>query len=160
MHQRDVGQVRILAVFGHANCGKTMLCDAMLHAAGATNRLGNIESGTTVSDYTDEEQARQISIATTALRCAWKDTTLFVLDTPGAADFFGEVLSAARVCDCAVVVVDGVSGIEVQTTKIWRLLEAAAMPTVVFVNKLDKENSDFGEVVASLREAFGASPST
>jgi len=132
------------------------LCDAMLHAAGATNRLGSIEHGTTVSDYTDEEKARQISIATTALHGEWKDTALFLLDTPGAADFFGEVLSAARVCDCAVVVVDGVSGIEVQTTKIWRLLEAHSMPTIIVVNKLDKENSDFGEVVASLREAFGA----
>ncbi len=156
MEQRDVGQVRALAVFGHGNCGKTMLCDAMLFAAGATNRLGSIESGTTASDYTDEEKARQISISTAALRCEWNDTTLFMLDTPGAADFFGEVLSAARVCDCAVVVVDGVSGIEVQTTKVWRLLEARSVPIILFVNKLDKENSDFGEVVTSLREGFGA----
>jgi elongation factor G len=155
MEQRDVSQIRALAVFGHGNCGKTMLCDALLHAAGATNRLGSIESGTTVSDYTDEERARQISISTAALRCECKGTTLFMLDTPGAADFFGEVLSAARVCDCAIVVVDGVSGIEVQTTKVWRLLEARSMPTVIFVNKLDKENSDFGETVSALREAFG-----
>jgi len=156
MEQRDVGQIRTLAVFGHGNCGKTMLCEAMLFAAGATNRLGSIESGTTVSDYTDEEKARQISISTGVLRCEWQKTALFVLDTPGAADFFGEVLSAARVCDCAVVIVDGVGGVEVQTSKAWRLLESYSVPTVVFINKLDKENSDFGQVVAALREAFGA----
>ena len=68
MERRDVGQVRAMAVFGHGNCGKTMLCEAMLHAAGATSRLGSIENGTTVSDYTDEEKARQISISTAALR--------------------------------------------------------------------------------------------
>jgi elongation factor G len=156
MEQRGVGQVRTLAVFGHGNCGKTMLCEAMLFAAGATNRLGSIESGTTVSDYTDEEKARQISISTGVLRCEWKDTVLFLLDTPGSADFFGEVLSASRVCDCAVVVVDGVGGVEVQTSKAWRLLEAHAVPTIVFINKLDKENSDFSALVAALREAFGS----
>ncbi len=155
MEQRDVGQIRTLAVFGHANCGKTMLCEAMLFAAGATNRLGSIEHGTTTSDYTDEEQARQISISTAALRCEWKATTLFMLDTPGAADFFGEVLGAVPVCDCAILVVDGVSGIEVLTTKVWRLLEASSMPTLIFINRLDKENSNFGQVVAEIREAFG-----
>ncbi len=156
MEQRDVGQIRTLAVFGHANCGKTMLCEAMVFAAGAASRLGSIEHGTTVSDYTDEEQARQISISASALRCEWNETVLFMLDTPGAADFFGEVLSAVPVCDCALVVVDGVSGIEVLTTKVWRLLEASSMPTLIFVNRLDKENGNFGQVVAGIREAFGA----
>ena len=155
MEQREVGQIRNLAVFGHGNCGKTMLCDAVLHAAGVTNRLGNIENGTTVSDYTDEEKARQISISTAALRCDWQNTLLFLLDTPGAADFFGEVLSASRVCDCGLLVIDGVGGIEVQTTKVWRLLEQRGVPVVIFVNKLDKENSDFAEVVAAIREQFG-----
>ncbi len=156
MEQRDVGQIRALAIFGHGNCGKTMLGEAMLHAAGATNRLGSIEHGSTVSDYTDEEQARQMSIATAALRCEWQATSLFLLDTPGSADFFGEVLSAVRACDCAILVIDGVGGIEVQTSKVWRLLETHAMPTIIFVNKLDKEHSDFDQVVTGLRDAFGA----
>ncbi|MBN1918254.1 MAG: elongation factor G [Verrucomicrobia bacterium] len=155
MEQREVGQIRNVAVFGHGNCGKTMLCDAILHAAGATNRLGSIENGTTTSDYSDEERARQISISTAALRCEWQNTLLFMLDTPGAADFFGEVLSATRVCDCALLVIDGVGGIEVQTSKVWRLLQQRGVPVILFVNKLDKENSSFAEVVAAAREQFG-----
>jgi len=155
MEQCDVSRIRTLAVFGHGNCGKTLLCEAMLFAAGATNRLGSVENGTTVSDYTDEEKARQMSISTSVLRCEWQDTTLFMLDTPGSADFFGEVLSAVRVCDCAILVVDGVSGVEVQTSKVWRLLQAGSIPTLVFINKLDKENANFAEVVAGVREALG-----
>ncbi len=147
--------IRNVAVIGHRTCGKTILCDAMLFNGNATSRIGSIDGASTISDYTEEEKSRQISISASALHCKWDNAFLFLIDTPGSADFFGEVISALRVCDNAVLVVDGLSGVEVGTAKLWKLLENEGIPALIFVNKLDKENADFYKIVANLVEVFG-----
>jgi elongation factor G len=156
MKQYGPESVRTVAVVGHGGCGKTITCEAMLHSTGATGRLGTIESGTTVSDYLPEEKERLTSISASALHFEHDGKLVFLLDTPGYADFFGEVVCCLRASDAAIIVVDAVSGIEVGTAKVWGLLKEAGIPCLFFVNKLDKENSDFFAVANSLAEVFGA----
>ena len=155
MQNFDVKNIRTIGLFGHSNCGKTILADSMLFSAKATSRIGAIDKGTTVSDYTDEEKKRQISISTGCLHFDWDGRKVFMLDTPGYLDFVGEVISAIRVADSAVMVVDGVSGVEVGTAKTMKMLDAKQKPTMIFVNKLDKEHSDFYSAVDSIIESFG-----
>jgi len=155
MQNLDTKNIRTIGLFGHSNCGKTILSDAVLFNAKATSRIGSIVGGSTVSDYTEEEKKRQISISTACMHFEWKDKHVFMLDTPGYMDFLGEVISAMRVVDGAVVVVDGISGVEVGTSKVIRMIDARKIPAMIFVNKLDKENSDFYKIVDSLTEAFG-----
>lgn len=147
--------VRTIAVVGHGGCGKTSASEAMLHVVGATGRLGTAESGTSISDYLPEEKERLISISASALHFEHDGNLVFLLDTPGYADFFGEVVCSVRACDAAIIVVDATSGIEVGTAKVWALLKEAGIPCAVLVNKLDKENSDFSDVANSLAEVFG-----
>jgi elongation factor G len=147
--------VRTIAVVGHSGCGKTVACEAMLHFAGATARLGTTDAGTTVSDFLPEEKERMISISAAALHFEHNGNLIFLLDTPGYADFFGEVACSLRACDAAIVVVDGTSGIEVGTAKVWEALKELGIPSMFFVNKLDKENSDFFAITGSLAEVFG-----
>lgn len=147
--------VRTIAVVGHGGCGKTITCEAVLHLAGATTRMGTIESGTTVSDYLPEEKERLISISASALHFERDGNVAFLLDTPGYADFFGEVVCCSRVCDAAIIVVDGASGVEVGTAKAWSLLKEAGISCLFFVNKLDKENTNFLAVAKNLAEVFG-----
>ncbi len=156
MKQYAPENVRTIALVGHGGCGKTMTCETMLHFAGATVRLGTIESGTTASDYLPAEKERFISISASALHFEHGGNLVFLLDTPGYADFFGDVACCLRVCDAALIVVDATSGIEVGTAKVWALLKQAGIPCVFLVNKLDKENSDFFAVADSLTEVFGA----
>ncbi|NQT81477.1 elongation factor G [bacterium] len=155
MKQYEANSVRTIVVVGHGGSGKTITCEAMLHVAGAASRMGAVESGTTISDYLPEEKERLISISASALHFEHDGNVVFLLDTPGYADFFGEVVCCSRACDAAVIVVDGTSGIEVGTAKAWRVLKEAGIPSLFFVNKLDKENSDFLAVADSLTEVFG-----
>ncbi|MDP2898784.1 MAG: elongation factor G [bacterium] len=147
--------VRTVALVGHGGCGKTTTCETILHFAKATERLGNIESGTTVSDYLPEEKERLISIAASSLHFERDGNLFFLLDTPGYADFFGEVVCCLRACDAAVLVVDAASGIEVGTAKVWGILKEQAIPYAIFVSKLDKENTDFLAVASNLAQVFG-----
>jgi elongation factor G len=155
MQNLEVKNIRTIGIFGHSNCGKTILSDAMLFNAKATSRIGSIVGGSTISDYSEEEKKRQISISTGVMHFDWKGKHVFMLDTPGYMDFIGEVISAMRVIDNAVVVIDGVSGVEVGTSKAMRLIDLRKMPAMMFVNKLDKEHSDFYKIVDALIEAFG-----
>jgi len=148
--------VRTIAVVGHGGCGKTIACEALLHYAGVTSRLGSIESGTVVSDYLPEEKERLISISASVLHFEHNGNVIFLLDTPGYTDFFGEVVCCLRACDGAIIVVDGASGVEVGTAKVWGMLKEAGIPSIFLVNKLDKENSDFFAVADTLAETFGA----
>jgi elongation factor G len=147
--------VRTIAVVGHSGVGKTMMCETMLHFAGATGRLGSTESGTTVSDYLPEERERLISISASSLHFEHNGNLIFLLDTPGYADFFGEVVCCLRACDAAIIVVDAASGIEVGTAKVWGILKQEGIPCAILVNKLDKENSDFLSVAENLAQVFG-----
>ena len=127
----------------------------MLDAAGVTSRVGTIEDGTTTSDFEPEEIRRQSSVQTAVLACPWRDHKINLIDTPGYADFRGEVVSGIRVADGAVIVVAGPAGLEVGTQQMWRLADERSLPRTVFVSKMDRENADFQRVMGSLTERFG-----
>ena len=148
-------RIRNIALLSHSGAGKTILTEAMLHTAGATTRLGAVEDGTTVSDYEPEEHKRTTSVNTAIVNVPWKGFKLNVIDTPGYADYRGEVVSAVRVADAAVIVVAAQAGIEVGTGQMWRLAEERDLPRVVYVSKLDRENANFTGVVEALQERFG-----
>ena len=148
-------RIRNFALLSHSGAGKTILTEAMLHTAGVTTRLGTVEDGTTVSDYEPEEHKRTTSVNTAIVNVPWKGTKLNVIDTPGYADYRGEVISGVRVADAAVIVVAAQAGIEVGTGQMWRLAEERDLPRVVYVSKLDRENANFAGVVEALQERFG-----
>ena len=148
-------RIRNIVLLSHSGAGKTILAEAMLHTAGVTTRLGTVEDGTTSSDFEAEEQRRGTSVNTAILNTPWRDHKINVIDTPGYADFRGEVMSGIRVADAAVLVVAGQAGVEVGTGQMWRLAEPRDLPTVVYVSKLDRENASFDTTVAALQERFG-----
>lgn len=148
-------QIRNIAVISHRGAGKTSLTEAMLYVAGASDRLGRVDDGNTVADFEPEEMARNITISTSLCHAQVGDTKVNILDTPGYADFIPDVTAALSVVECAILVLDGVSGVEVHTEKVYRSAQEQGLPVVAFVNKLDKEHSDFDKAVQSLREALG-----
>ncbi|MDI6631272.1 MAG: elongation factor G [Bacillota bacterium] len=147
-------KIRNVAVVGHGGTGKTSLVEALLFNTGAINRLGRVEDGTTTADYHPEEAKRGITIHTSIVPCEFEGLKLNFLDTPGYSDFIGEVKAALRVVEGALFTVCAAAGVEVQTEIIWDY--TAEMPRVVFVNKLDRENANFEQVLQSLSEKFGA----
>lgn len=149
-------KIRNVALVGHGGSGKTTLAEALLARAGATNRIGRVEDGTTVSDTEPEEQKRKISISLAVLPFEWEGHKVNLIDTPGYADFVGDVEAALRVADLAVFVVSAVEGVEAQTELVWRRAEDLGVPRMVFVNKLDRERSDFERTLEQVRDAFGA----
>ena len=148
-------RIRNLALLSHSGAGKTILAEAMLHTAGVSTRMGTVEDGTTVSDYEPEEHKRNTSVNTAILNVPWNGHKLNVIDTPGYADYRGEVVSGIRVADAAVILVAAQAGIEVGTRQMWNLAGERDLPRIVYISKLDRENSDFGGVVAALQERFG-----
>ncbi|MCX6356010.1 MAG: elongation factor G [Candidatus Aureabacteria bacterium] len=150
-----VEKVRTFALIGHGGCGKTSLLDAMMFLSGAHDRHGRVDTGSSIGDTTDEEKERKISIQSHPLHCSWKDHSIFLIDTPGYMDYIGEVASSLRVADAALLVVDALSGIDVGTVRTWNFADQHKLPRMIFINKLDKENSDFRKCVESLRKSFG-----
>ena len=148
-------QLRNVAILSHGGAGKTSLLEAMLFDAGHTNRLGKTDDGTTVADYLPEEIKRGVTVSTTLAPVEWSDCKINVLDSPGYADFIGEVKSAMRACDGILMVVDAVGGVEVMTEVHWEAAEEKGLPRFVFINKLDRENASFQKVLDELRESFG-----
>lgn len=155
MKSYDTAHVRNIAIVGHGSSGKTSLTEAMMYQTGVIGRLGRVESGTTLSDSDADEIHRKISIGTSLLPVQFEGTKLNVLDTPGYADFLGDIVGALHVADAALVVVDAVNGVEVQTERYWRMAEARALPRVIFINKLDKDHASFGDTVAAVKQRFG-----
>jgi elongation factor G len=147
--------IRNIVLVGHGGAGKSSLAEAILHLTGATTRLGKIQEGNTVCDYDEEEIKRQISISTTLAPVEWNDCKINILDAPGYADFIGEMRSTMRVADLAVFVVSAVEGIEVQTQVAWNYADELELPRMIFINKLDRENSSFRTTLDSMRETFG-----
>ncbi len=154
MQQVDSGNIRNIALVAHSGAGKTSLIESILFMAGATTRLGNIGDGTTVSDYDPEEIKRKISINLSLLPCQWKGTKLNFIDTPGYTDFIGEVKSALRISEAAVIVISGVSGVEVGTEQVWNYVRKANMPCFFFVNKMDRENIVYQDIVKNIQTKF------
>ena len=144
--------IRSIALISHGGAGKTSLNEAILFNAGLISRMGKIEEKNTVSDFDLEEQKRGISISTSLSTVPYKDKTLYLLDTPGFADFVGEQRSAMRVADGAVVLVNATAGVEVQTQAVWNFTEAFETPAIFFISKLDRENADFYSVVKDIQE--------
>jgi elongation factor G len=148
----EPGKIRNVAVVGHRGTGKTSLVEALLFQAGATNRLGTIESGSTVSDWDDDEQRRQMSLSASICHLEWQGRKINLIDTPGDAGFQGDAIAALRVVEGALFVVSAVMGVEVQTSRHWARAEEADLSRVVFVNMLDRERADFFRVLEALRE--------
>jgi elongation factor G len=148
-------RIRNVALIGHRGCGKTSLHEAMLFEAGTTRRLGTVADGGTVSDSEPDEQARQMSIGASVAGFEYDDREINLIDTPGEPSFVADAAAALRVADAAVVVVNGVAGVEVQTERLWRRADDEGLARLVFVNMLDRERADFFAVLDSLKAAFG-----
>jgi elongation factor G len=148
----EAGKIRNVAVVGHRGTGKTSLVEALLFQAGATNRLGSVEAGTTVSDWEEDEQRRQMSLSSTLSHCEWQERKINLIDTPGDSGFQADTVASLRVVEGALVVVSGVMGVEVNTSRVWNRAEDLELSRVLFVNMLDRERADFYRVLAALGE--------
>lgn len=152
MGTRRPEDIRSVALISHGGAGKTSLNEAFLFDAGLISRMGRVEDKNTVSDFDAEEQKRGISISTSLSTIPYKNKTIYVLDTPGFADFVGEQRSSMRVADGALVLINGTAGVEVQTQSVWSFAETFETPAIFFVTKLDRENTDFASVVKDIQE--------
>lgn len=154
MNEYQSENIRNVALVGHQSCGKTSLVEALLYCTGATTRLGNISEGNMVSDWEDEEKERGLSLSTSLVPVEFNDTKINVLDTPGFTDFQGELKNSICAADSVIVVVDAVSGVEVGTELAWEYARAFEQPIIVVINKMDRDNADFEEVLDQLRGQF------
>jgi elongation factor G len=153
MKEYAPAQLRNVALFSHGGAGKTTLSEAVLYRAGAITRMGSVDDGNTTTDFDPEELKRQMSVSLAVAPLEWQGHKINLLDTPGYADFYGEVTEAARVADGAVILVDGVAGAQVGTDAVWK--RAAHLPRLLVINKMDRENADYRSVLDSLRERYG-----
>jgi len=144
-------KIRNVAVVGHRGTGKTSLVEAMLFQAGATNRLGTVEAGSTVSDWDEDEQRRQMSLAASLCHLEWDGLKINLIDTPGDAGFQGDAIASLRVVEGALIGVSGVMGVEVQTGRMWSRAEELGLSRVLFVNMLDRERADFQRTLGQLQ---------
>jgi elongation factor G len=143
--------IRNIALASHSSSGKTVLAEAFLHFTGATTRLGRVEDGSTISDFEEEEQRRKLSLSTAILPVEYKDHKINFLDTPGYTDFVGEVISALRVSDGALILVDSVAGAEVGTEIAWHQCDVFNLPRFLVVNKMNRENANFRKALESVQ---------
>ncbi|MDH4112705.1 MAG: GTP-binding protein, partial [Actinomycetota bacterium] len=155
MKTYDAKDIRNVLLVGHGGSGKTTLLESMLFTAGAITRMGTIEDGNTVGDHDPDEQRKGISVSLATAPIEWNGVKINVLDAPGYADFIGDVRSAIRAADAVIVVVSAVDGVEVQTEVAWELAVEAGLPRAIFVNKLDRERSDFQATLDQLVASFG-----
>ncbi len=149
--------IRNLAVIGHGDAGKTQLVSSLLHVAGATTRWGKVDEGTTVTDHEEDSIERKVSLNNNFAHLEHNDTKVNLIDTPGYAAFVAHARPALRVADCALVVVDGVHGIEVQTEKTWQYANEFMLPRFMVINKLEKEHADFGHALETAQQSFARS---
>ncbi len=154
MKEFSTANIRNIVLASHSNSGKTILVENLLNFTGATTRVGSIEDGSTVSDYDDEEQRRSISLYTSVLPVIYKNTKINFLDTPGYTDFVGEVVSAMRVSDCALILVDSVGGLEVGTETALEYAEFFKIPKIMVINKMDRDNANFRKAFDSVQNSI------
>ena len=155
MNDHDSKHIKNVVLVGHSGSGKTTLAECMLFEAGAINRRGSIAEKNTVSDYSELEQERGNSIFSTVMHLDWKDTKINIIDTPGMGDFVGEVISAFKVADTGVMVINAANGVEVGTELIWEYADHLRKPMIFVANHLDEEKSDFDGTVEQAKERFG-----
>ena len=156
MNTFPTSKLRNVALVGHGGAGKTSLAEAMLFTAGAIPRIGRVEDHNTVCDFDPEEQRRGISVSLALAPCEYDGYKVNVVDTPGYADFIGDVAAAFQAADLALFVVSAVEGVEVQTEVAWKMAEALDLPRAIFVNKLDRERASFSRTLDQLKDRFGA----
>lgn len=156
MDRYNTESIRNVALVAHSGAGKTSLAEALYYVTGKASRLGRVEEHNTVSDYDPDEHERGMSINLAAVACEWNGLKINVIDTPGYADFVGEVISGLNATDAAAVLVDATSGIEVGTEIVWRLASDLDRPRLLIVSRVDRDNADTESVVDDLRERFGA----
>ncbi len=147
--------IRNVGIIGHGSCGKTSLTSALLFTAGAINRLARVEDGNTVTDYEDEEIARKISITSALAHCEWEKNKINIVDTPGYSPFLSDTRLALRATDAALVILDAVAGVEVQTEGVWKFCDGFGLPRAIVINKMDRDNASFERALASVHEVFG-----
>ena len=152
----NADSIRNVAVIAHGGSGKTSLVDAALYDAGAVTRQGRVDDGSSVSDTDPDEQKRRMSINLSVLPLEWRESKITFLDTPGTADFVGEVMAGLRVADAALLVVSAEKGVEVGTQLAWDHADEHQLPRLIFINKLDRENTSYDRALDSLRERFGS----
>ena len=148
-------EIRNVVLLGHGGCGKTSLVEAMAYVSGATNRMGKVSDGNTISDFDKEEQKRKFSISTSLVPIEWEKAKINILDTPGYFDFVGEVEEAVSAADAAVIVVSGKAGVQVGTEKAWALCDKYNLPRMVYVTEMDVDDASFRQVVEDLTERYG-----
>ncbi len=148
-------EIRNVVLLGHGGSGKTSLVEAMSYVSGATNRMGKIADGNTISDFDKEEQKRKFSLSTTLVPIEWEKAKINILDTPGYFDFIGEVEEAVSAADAAVIVVSGKAGVEVGTEKAWELCDKYNLPRMIYVTEMDVDDASFRQVVEDLTEKYG-----
>ncbi|MCS7234598.1 MAG: elongation factor G [Armatimonadota bacterium] len=155
MKTYPVDRIRNVAVVGHGGVGKTSLVEALLFCAGVVERLGRVDDGTATTDFDPEEVRRKITINAATAPLEWRDHKVNLVDTPGYPDFVGEAYAALRVADVALFVVDALSGVQVQTEKLWKVADQHGLARLVVVNRLDRENAQFSRTVEALQARFG-----
>jgi elongation factor G len=148
--------IRNAVLMGHGSVGKTTLGEAALFVSGATTRLGSIQDANTVSDYDEDEHKRKFSLNLALLPVEWEERKINLIDTPGYADFVSEVICGAHAADLALVVVDAVAGPEVGTDRVWQIAERLSLPRMIVINRMDRENANFANVLAAVQARWGA----
>jgi len=148
----DISKIRNVGFAGHGGVGKTSLVEGILFAAGAINRLGKVDDGTTTTDFDPDEIKRKISLGTSVAFCDWKGHRLNLIDTPGYGDFVADARAGLRAASAAVIVVDAVAGVQVQTEKVWKYANEYALPRAIVINRLDRERADFFRTLESLQK--------
>ncbi len=149
-------KLRSVGIVAHGGAGKTSVAEALLFNAGAITRIGRVDDGTTTTDFEPEEIKRKVTISAALAPCEWRDHKINFIDTPGYADFVGEVKSTLRAVDSTLVVVCAASGVEVETEKAWQYISELNLPRIVFINKMDRENADFYNVIREMKDKFGS----
>ncbi len=155
---RNLEKIRNIGIIAHIDAGKTTTTERVLYYAGKTYRLGNVDEGTTVTDFMEQERERGITIQSAAITADWKGYQINLIDTPGHIDFTAEVQRSLRVLDGGVVVFDAVAGVEPQSETVWRQADRYSVPRICFVNKMDRTGADFDRTVQMIRDRLGANP--
>jgi len=156
MQKYGLDNIRNTVLLSHGGAGKTSVAEAILFTAGAINRLGKVDEGSSTSDYDPDEIKRKISINLSLLPCQWRDIKINLIDTPGYSDFVAEVKAGMRVSEGAIIVLCAASGVEVGTEQVWGYCEEAKLPRLIFINKMDRENADFFKTVEGIQAKFGS----
>ena len=155
---RNLEKIRNIGIIAHIDAGKTTTTERFLYYAGKTYRIGNVDEGTTVTDFMDQERERGITIQSAAITAEWKGYQINLIDTPGHIDFTAEVQRSLRVLDGGVVVFDAVAGVEPQSETVWRQADRYSVPRICFVNKMDRTGADFNRTIQMIYDRLGAQP--